>query len=70
MKMYIRHFAILALGAVLTTNVVAADAETLPSGVKIVHTKAGTGTNPVATNSVKVHYRGHFEWALKLYLTK
>lgn len=38
----------------------AADAttETLPSGVKITHTKVGTGANPTATDSVKVHYRG------------
>lgn len=58
MKMNIRHFSILACGTVLTINAVAADTETLPSGVKIVHTKAGTGANPVAINSVKVHYRG------------
>ncbi len=32
--------------------------ETLPSGVKIVHTKVGTGANPKASDTVKVHYRG------------
>jgi FKBP-type peptidyl-prolyl cis-trans isomerase FkpA len=32
--------------------------ETLPSGVKIVHTLAGTGAQPKATDTVKVHYRG------------
>ena len=32
--------------------------ETLPSGVKIVHTTDGTGANPKATDAVKVHYRG------------
>lgn len=33
-------------------------AETLPSGVKIVHTQVGTGANPKASDTVKVHYRG------------
>ncbi|MDQ3061037.1 MAG: FKBP-type peptidyl-prolyl cis-trans isomerase [Pseudomonadota bacterium] len=32
--------------------------ETLPSGVKIVHTLAGTGAQPKASDTVKVHYRG------------
>ena len=32
--------------------------ETLPSGVKIVHTLVGTGANPKASDTVKVHYRG------------
>ncbi len=32
--------------------------ETLPSGVKIVHTTVGTGANPKATDTVKVHYKG------------
>lgn len=36
----------------------AAPAETLPSGVKIVHTVDGTGAQPKASDSVKVHYRG------------
>ncbi|MFT7115136.1 MAG: FKBP-type peptidyl-prolyl cis-trans isomerase FkpA [Rhodoferax sp.] len=35
-----------------------APAETLPSGVKILHTQDGTGANPKASDSVKVHYRG------------
>jgi FKBP-type peptidyl-prolyl cis-trans isomerase FkpA len=34
------------------------DTETLPSGVKIVHTKVGSGANPKASDTVKVHYRG------------
>lgn len=33
-------------------------AETLPSGVKIVHTLVGTGAQPTAANVVRVHYRG------------
>jgi FKBP-type peptidyl-prolyl cis-trans isomerase FkpA len=32
--------------------------ETLPSGVKIVHTAAGQGPQPTAANTVRVHYRG------------
>ena len=32
--------------------------ETLPSGVKIVHTQPGSGASPQATQTVKVHYRG------------
>lgn len=44
--------------AVLATSAIAADTQTLPSGVKIVHTAVGTGANPKATDTVKVHYRG------------
>ena len=36
----------------------AAAPETLPSGVKIVHTVDGTGAQPKASDKVKVHYRG------------
>jgi FKBP-type peptidyl-prolyl cis-trans isomerase FkpA len=52
-------FTLLALSA-LTVSAFAADAtsETLPSGVKIVHTAVGSGANPKATDAVKVHYRG------------
>ena len=32
--------------------------ETLPSGVKIVHTRPGSGASPKAADTVKVHYRG------------
>jgi FKBP-type peptidyl-prolyl cis-trans isomerase FkpA len=32
--------------------------ETLPSGVKIVHTAVGQGAQPTAANTVRVHYRG------------
>ena len=43
----------------LTSNAfAAAPTETLPSGVKIVHTVDGTGVQPKATDTVKVHYRG------------
>ena len=36
----------------------AAPAETLPSGVKIVHEVDGTGPQPKASDTGKVHYRG------------
>ena len=32
--------------------------QTLISGIKIVHTRLGTGAMPLATDRVKVHYRG------------
>jgi FKBP-type peptidyl-prolyl cis-trans isomerase FkpA len=48
---------ILALAA-LGTNAMAAETETLASGVTIVHTTPGTGANPTAADMVKVHYRG------------
>lgn len=59
MKTLYKFLAISALTA-LATSAMAADAavETLPSGVKIVHTTLGTGANPKATDAVKVHYRG------------
>lgn len=44
--------------ALLSTCALAADTETLPSGVKIVHTAVGNGANPKASDTVKVHYRG------------
>ena len=49
-------FAVLTL--VSASVFAAAPAETLPSGVKVTHTKDGTGSNPKASDSVKVHYRG------------
>ena len=59
MKTLIKRLAISALTA-LASSAMAADAavETLPSGVKVVHTTVGTGANPKATDAVKVHYRG------------
>lgn len=35
-----------------------AAAETLPSGVTVEHTTVGTGAQPKATDTVKVHYKG------------
>lgn len=52
---------LLALATTLafsTAAIAAATTETLPSGVKIVHTTVGTGANPKASDTVKVHYRG------------
>ena len=50
--------AALAAFAVTAASATAPDTETLPSGVKIVHTKPGTGASPKASDTVKVHYRG------------
>ena len=36
----------------------AAPVETLPSGVKVMHTVDGTGAQPKASDTVKVHYKG------------
>jgi FKBP-type peptidyl-prolyl cis-trans isomerase FkpA len=48
----------LSLGAFMTDANAAATTETLPSGVKIIHTQIGTGASPTAADTVKVHYRG------------
>ena len=49
----------LAACALLATPALAQGAtETLPSGVKIVHTQPGSGASPQAGSTVKVHYRG------------
>ena len=50
--------AALACLVISTAALAAAPAETLPSGVKVVHTADGTGPQPKATDTVKVHYRG------------
>ncbi len=49
---------LLASIALSTSTLAAAPAETLPNGVKIVHTVDGTGAQPKASDAVKVHYRG------------
>ena len=51
-------FALLALAAFASSAFAVAPPETLPSGVKIVHTVDGTGAQPKASDTVKVHYRG------------
>jgi FKBP-type peptidyl-prolyl cis-trans isomerase FkpA len=55
--MKITH-TLLVAAAMTATATFAADTETLPSGVKVVHTTVGTGANPKASDTVKVHYRG------------
>lgn len=51
--------ACLALPATTwAADAAAPNAQTLPSGVKVVHTTAGTGANPKASDTVQVHYRG------------
>lgn len=50
--------AIFLTAATFSTGAWSADTETLPSGVRIVHTQVGSGAQPAASDSVKVHYRG------------
>lgn len=58
MKTLTAALVALASLALSTAALAAALAETLPSGVKIVHSTDGTGSQPKATDTVKVHYRG------------
>lgn len=53
--------AIVALSLAASATVLAAEAETLPSGVVVTHVKEGTGANPKATDTVTVNYRGTLE---------
>ena len=50
--------ALALLLASACTLPLAAQAEMLPSGVNIDHLKVGTGAQPTADSTVKVHYRG------------
>jgi FKBP-type peptidyl-prolyl cis-trans isomerase FkpA len=50
-------FAFLLIATAAATAF-AANTETLPSGVKVAHTVVGTGANPKASDTVRVHYRG------------
>lgn len=47
---------IAALG--VSAQGLAANTETLPSGVVVAHLKAGQGASPSADSTVRVHYRG------------
>ena len=48
--------AIAAVSAM--TQALAANTETLPSGVVVTHIKPGYGVSPTADSTVRVHYRG------------
>lgn len=48
--------AIAAIG--VSAQGLAANTETLPSGVVVAHLKAGQGASPSADSTVRVHYRG------------
>jgi FKBP-type peptidyl-prolyl cis-trans isomerase FkpA len=54
MKITCLSFAI----AVLSASAFAADTETLPSGVKVIHSRIGSGPMPRASDTVTVNYRG------------
>ena len=50
---------LIAIAAVtISTQVLAANTETLPSGVVVTHSKLGQGVSPTADNTVRVNYRG------------
>jgi len=49
-------FAIATL--IASSQALAADSETLPSGVVVTHIKQGQGASPSASSTVRVHYRG------------
>src|SRR4051812_37702658 len=55
-------FAAMTLGGIASSHAQGAAPapapETLPSGVKVEHLKVGTGAQPAAADTVKVHYRG------------
>lgn len=53
-------FSLMALSSVpaVQAQVLAPQTQNLVSGIKIVHITVGTGAMPVATDRVKVHYRG------------
>lgn len=53
--------SLMGLSALSATLAVAADTETLPSGVTVTHLKRGTGASPKASDTVTVHYRGTLE---------
>jgi len=42
----------------LSAQGLAANSETLPSGVVVAHVKKGQGASPSADSTVRVHYRG------------
>lgn len=57
---FMRAILILAAAAIIGTSALAQSqsAETLPSGVVVMHLVQGSGPFPSGDNTVKVHYRG------------
>ena len=54
-----KTFLALSIAVILASNAfAAAPAETLPSGVKVVHDVDGAGPQPKASDTVRVNYRG------------
>ena len=54
-----KTFLALSITVILASNAfAAAPAETLPSGVKVVHDVDGAGPQPKASDTVRVNYRG------------
>ena len=50
---------LIAIAAVsVSVQGLAANTETLPSGVVVAHIKQGQGASPTADSAVRVHYRG------------
>jgi FKBP-type peptidyl-prolyl cis-trans isomerase FkpA len=50
---------LIAIATVATSaQALAAESETLPSGVVVAHVKQGQGARPSADSTVRVHYRG------------
>ncbi len=54
---FIRVFVAIAVAAA-GAQAFADSAETLPSGVVVMHLVQGSGPHPAASDTVKVHYRG------------
>lgn len=50
-------FIIAVAAATVSAQGLAANAETMPSGVVVTHTRPGQGDSPTAESTVRVHYR-------------
>jgi FKBP-type peptidyl-prolyl cis-trans isomerase FkpA len=60
MENSMRPFQIFLMLAAISVSApsLAANTETLPSGVVVTHLKPGQGASPTADSTVRVHYRG------------
>jgi len=56
--MQARRILIAIAAVTVSAQVLAANTETLPSGVVVTHLKQGQGAMPTADNTVRVNYRG------------